>query len=64
MKVYPKGVEAIGGNHPGLILISEKLTKKTKTKKYDKQKKERICWKATEIAMRPCYPLQTHSHKM
>ena len=28
MEVYPKGVQPIRGNHPGLIPISEKLTKK------------------------------------
>ena len=28
MEVYPKGVPPIRGNHPGLIPISEKLTKK------------------------------------
>ena len=28
MEVYPKRVQQIRGNHPGLIPISEKLTKK------------------------------------
>ena len=53
MEEYPEGVEPIRGNHPGLIPVSEKLTKKNE-----------MYWKATEMAMRPCYPLQTHSHEM
>ena len=28
MEVYPKGVQPIRGNYPGLIPVSEKLTKK------------------------------------
>ena len=59
MEVDPEGVQPIRGNHPGLIPISEKLMKK-------KKKKKEICihWKATELATRPCYPLQTHSREI
>ena len=35
MEVYPKGVQPIRENHPRLIPISEKLTKKRTTKKYE-----------------------------
>ena len=61
VEVYPKGVQPIRGTHPGLIPISAKLTKKKKKKK--RKKEIWIYWKATEMAMRPFYPLQTHSHE-
>ena len=55
MEVYPEGAHSIRENHPGLIPISEKLTKKQQR---DMNMLE------SDMAMRTCCPLQTHSHEM
>ena len=54
-------------NRSGEIILDWFLFQRNSRKKKKKKKKNKemwIYWKATEMAMRPCYPLQTRSHEM
>ena len=58
MEVYPRGVQPVKGNHPGLIPISEKIMRK--------RQRNKNVFESDLNDNKALFPLQTHSysHKM